>query len=304
MEAKLLDRLRKILALTESPVEGEAQAAAGKLRELLIEHNLTVADLEMRGSAAPRIHEEGHDLGKAAFNWKLDLAETIAEYYYCAALVSRYRKTVKFVGRPDNVESLKMLYAWLIDQIKEISASERRNHHVRTGEHIDPLRWQVNFGRGLVDRLGSRLAEMRERDRVDSKICAIVVHHATEVSDYLESIGESRIDGRKTKYELEREEYWKKRNAEDAELKRTNIEAYYEKYPWERPETDAERIAREKKEARNAARRTGRQRAYYQSAEEQRKENEAYQARQSGRDAVNKVNLQPFLRKGTEEVGE
>src|SRR2546423_3993388 len=121
MDTKLLDRLRKILALTESPVEGEAQAAAMKLQELLTEHNLSIADLEKRGHQAPPVGESAHDLGKAGFTWKLDLAETIADHYFCHAIVSRYRKTVSFVGRPDNVDSLQMLYTWVIDQIKRIS---------------------------------------------------------------------------------------------------------------------------------------------------------------------------------------
>src|SRR5437762_2888653 len=100
----LINRLRKVLALTSSPMEHEAQLAAERLRELLTKHNLDMADLEEKGGRVPpSIHEAGHDLGKAAFKWKLDLAEGISEFYYCVGLVNRYSKTVTFVGRPDNV---------------------------------------------------------------------------------------------------------------------------------------------------------------------------------------------------------
>jgi len=121
---KLFDKLRKLLALTTSPVEGEAHAAAHKLQELLTEHNLNVADLESRGQAKPAVREDKHDLGKAAFKWKLDLAEVMADHYYCFPLVDRYTKTVAFVGRPDNIKSLQMLYGWVIDQIKRIGSEE------------------------------------------------------------------------------------------------------------------------------------------------------------------------------------
>lgn len=302
MDTKLVERLWKILALTESPVEGEAQAAALKLQELLTQHNLSIADLEKRGAAIPQVGESAHDLGKAGFTWKLDLAETIADHYFCHAIVSRYRKTVSFVGRPDNVESLQMLYAWVIDQVKRISAEERKAHCLATGEHIDPLRWQVNFGLGVVQRLGRRLREMREKEAADSTCTALVIHHKSEISDWLEQQGESRIDGKLTKAEQEARERYEARCKADEELKASNPEAYYDKYPWERPappETDKERIAREKKEARNAARRTGPAYRYrHVSEEELTRQDQADRARASGRNAADRVNLKPFIKDG------
>jgi hypothetical protein len=299
VDTKIVERLRKILALTESPVEGEAHAAALKLQELLTEHNLSIADLEKRGAAIPQVGESAHDLGKAGFTWKLDLAETIADHYFCHAIVSRYRKTVSFVGRPDNVESLQMLYAWVIDQVKRISADERVKHKEETGEHIDPLRWQVNFGLGIVQRLGRRLREMREKEAADSKCMALVVHHKSEISDWLEAKGESRIDGKRTKTEQEAADRYEARRKADDELLRTNPEAYYDKYPWERPETDKEREAREKKEARNAARRTGRgYRVRYESAKEMERREQADTAHRSGSESANRINLQPFIKDG------
>lgn len=121
-----IDKLQKVLALTKSPNEFEAQAAADILAKLLKAHNLDMADLEARGTeAAPGVEERGHDLGKAAFQWKLDLARYIANFYYCEAIVFA-DKSLVFIGRPDNVQSLQMLYGWLIDQIKRIATEERK----------------------------------------------------------------------------------------------------------------------------------------------------------------------------------
>ena len=276
-----------------------------KLQELLTEHNLSIADLEKRGHQAPPVGESAHDLGKAGFTWKLDLAETIADHYFCHAIVSRYRKTVSFVGRPDNVDSLQMLYTWVIDQIKRISAEERTKHKEETGEHIDPLRWQVNFGLGAVGRLGRRLAEMREREAKDSKCMALVVHHKSEISDWLEAKGESRIDGKETKDQRERRERYEAQRKADEELKANDPEAYYEKYPWQRPETDKEREAREEQEQkdrtrqeRNARRRTGRYRVHYESAKEIEQRSQADTAHASGSRAAGRINLKPFVGEG------
>jgi hypothetical protein len=305
---KLFDKLRKLLALTTSPVEGEAHAAAHKLQQLLTEHNLNVADLESRGQAKPAVREDKHDLGKAAFKWKLDLAEVMADHYYCFPLVDRYTKTVAFVGRPDNIKSLQMLYGWVIDQIKRIGSEERKVHLASTGEHVDPLRWQVGFGLGAVARLSERLDAMRQKAATTET--ALVVHHQTEISDYLEAQYGYRRDGQKTAREKQRDEEWAaavERNkaaqaARDAE-READPEAYYAKYPDDHPDAQAARkAARErehakwrKREEQNARRRTGRSTWKSYSAEDERKDNQSATARSAGERAASRVNLEPFL---------
>jgi hypothetical protein len=313
MNAELISKLQKIMALTTSPVEGEAQAATAMLQRLLTQHNLDIADLEQKGAKAPTIEEQGHDLGKAAFKWKLDLAEMIASHFYCHSIVNRTAKTVVFLGRPDNVESMKMLYAWLIDQIRQISSVKRKAHQEETGEHIDPLRWQVSFGVGLVSRLGDRLAEIktrREQDAADKAGVALVLHHQSEISDYTETKYGFRTDGRQTKAAAASAAYWAKREAEMAELKKTDPEAYYAARPWDRPEapkTDAQKAREAKKEAKEQAKR--RERWAREDARAEEKERnmspaqrralaQAENAKASGRSSAKEVNLEPFLGDG------
>lgn len=307
MANELHAKLRKVLALTNSPVEGEAQAAAAMLAKLLAIHNLEIADLEVQGKSAPGVVEDGHDLGKAAFKWKLDLADAIADHYFCLPLVNRSRKTVTFAGRPDNVESLKMLYAWLIDQIKRISADERRAHLANTGEHIDPLRWQLAFGVGAVSRLSDRLEEMR-RKAGDAAGTAIAVHHASENSDYLEHKYGYRADGKETqrrkesrvKYDAERERL--------RQLKLSDIEAYYEECPWERPLTPEQQKDQEKEDAREAKKRARRKGRGYTprrlSEEDMRRMEQSWSAERAGAAASGRINLQPFIEGASDGKGE
>jgi hypothetical protein len=316
---KLHTRLAKILALTKSPNEAEAGQAATVLQKFLTEHNLSIADLEMKGKAAPGMRKEGHDLGKAAFTWKLDLADGIAEFYYCAPLVDRRTKSVAFVGRPENVESLTMLYQWVIDQIKAIATVERRVHYDRTQEHIDPLRWQLNFGVGAVERLIDRLREMRARQSEEMSrdeygdITALTIHHQAEVSDWLEEHYGYRTDGKKTKREIKNEAYWAKweKDREDERVAKDTLRIqceeagdlapYYAKYPSEHPDAikkkqEEDRKASEeyvRRERRNARRRTG---SYRPEKEvDWNKVEQGDSARSAGREAAGKINLQPFI---------
>ena len=325
MEERIVERLRKVLALTNSPVEGEAQAAAAMLAKLLTAYNLDIADLEKKGAASPGIKKTAHDLGKAAFKWKLDLAEAIAEFYFCHSLVNRETKTVAFVGRPDNVESLQMLYGWFIDQIKRISAEERRKHIEDSGEHIDPLRWQVNFGIGAAKRLGIRLHEKREEEKrkteqqdpgleMSTALVLMGDQRKREISDYLEREFGYRIDGQMTEFQRRRETEWAewtRKREEEEQAKRDLLESdpdeYYRMYPHETPEAKAKAQKEldkwyekeRKKEERNARRRTGP--AWRPESDNRRtQKRQAEAASDSGYRSADRVNLNPFLEGGQE----
>lgn len=323
MDAKLFDKLEKVMRLAKSGVEGEAQTAAAILQKMLLEHNLSIADLEKKGAVhAPPVAEKGHDLGKAAFAWKLDLAEAVATYYYCHPLVDRRLKTVAFIGRPDNVESLQMLYAWLIDQIKRIAREERTKYAEDHHEHIDPLRWQVNFGVGAVQRLEHRLEKQKQEQTTQAArneygdIVALAIHHETENQDFMEQKYGYRTDGRETKRDRERREKYEEIERKDREWLVRDPDGYYARYPWRRPMTEEQRKAREdelskleqierKRRERNRKKRMNyiprpRYRDDY-DPEKERAEDQAYSARESGKKAADRINLTPFITGHTHE---
>lgn len=321
MNDALIEKLRKVMALTTSPSEGEAQAATAMLARLLKQHNLDVADLEKAGQAKPGVEETKIDLGKSAWAWKIQLAKILADHFFCIAL--ERNKNPVFVGRPDNVASLQMLYTWLIGQVQEIARTERRTHHQTTGEHVDPLRWQLHFGLGAVGRLGERLAERRTAEASKAGT-ALVVSHATETSDYLEKRYGFRTDGRKTAKEQAEEvrrnqsmARWRQEDAARDALKARceaagDMEPYYTANPWMRPaapKTEAEIRAEAKADAKRAKEndawvrreRAKRERAAEtewrrsQSPEAHRRRAQAEQASDAGERAAERVNLEPFI---------
>lgn len=321
MNTTIIEKLRKVLALTTSPSEGEAAAASKMLARLLAQHNLEIADLEAKGQTKQGVVEDKTiDLGKAAWAWKLQLANGLAAHFFCAVLTSNFDKNPRFVGRPDNVESLKMLYTWLIGQVQEISRTERRAHAERTGEHVDPLRWQLHFGVGVVGRLLERLEERRQQEATKAGT-ALVLARDTELSDFLEERYGYRTDGRKTKEEEEadrtRGERMAKWKAEDErldQLKRDceaagDMEPYYAERPWERPLTEEQKKERDRANAKyvkecerrdkreQAARDRAAEREWARSQrpEEKRKRRQQAEAHQTGEMAADKINLEPFI---------
>ena len=302
MDEKLLSKLKKVYALAEQGVDGEAINATNLLHRLLMQHGLTIADLEQKGQEKPKISSAAYSSVPVTVQWKLDLAKVIAKHFFCHALIGWHKEgIVTFIGRPDHVENVQMLYKWLQDQILRFSITEFQKNRE---EGMNQYFWMVRFGEGVVSRLGDRLIAERDRMNNDVGATTLVVSYNTENSDYLEEHYGFRTDGKLTV----QQERWKKQDAEDAILKATDIEAYYAKYPYQRPTTSVEltpeqEIAakREQKKREERWRREDEQRRMEDALRPKENWYHSQLATAAGKVACEDLNLQPFIESPKED---
>ncbi len=186
--ANLIAKLAKILALCESPSEGEAAAAATHLARLLEKHNLSVAELEAAGQDAAAIIEKRVPLSKGApSDWRVHLALDLAETYFCQVMIgttgkSKRKSALFFIGRADNVATLDAVYEFLVKELCRMSRESRREHLEVWGESVNPNQWQASFGLGAASRIGQRLEADRAARR--PQVQALVVQRDREASEY------------------------------------------------------------------------------------------------------------------------
>ena len=166
---KMIERIRKLLALSESPNENEAMMAAHKANALLAEYNLTHADIE----ANEQSFLMDSDIETDSRPWRLTLASNVARLYFCDYFFSfvyrdadrkcGYRRmdAHTFVGEPHNVFVAKSMFTYLCDtidrQAKDASKSEhvnRRHSYINAFRHGAALR--------LAARLAARYAELTD----------------------------------------------------------------------------------------------------------------------------------------------
>ena len=83
------DKIRKLLALAQSPVEAEAKAALLKARELMAKHKLTEAELGEAKKQAVRDVKTDITCSKRRDPWIVVLAAVIGEHYCCKGYRSR-----------------------------------------------------------------------------------------------------------------------------------------------------------------------------------------------------------------------
>ncbi len=323
---KLVDTLRKVMALMDSPNENEAQAAAAHLARLLEKHNMEVADLEAAGQEVTEVEAGGdQDISSNPLNdptvaWKVSLAECVAEHFYCYADVPYVGGRVRFIGRRENLDSLELLYEWFIKQIKRLAKADRRRHLEETGQDIPGIRWQMSFAEGVIERLGERLHNERERHATAGST-SLVVSRTRDISDWMETNRGWRMDGQKTERQAEREQDYRDLIARKAQLLKDDPIAYYDEFPQDHPDRVAERefqdAARQKRVDAKERRNEGRRRRYREARDGTRdtlkgveqgtfggdryaaydweKDDQETTARQAGRERGDDINLRPHL---------
>lgn len=177
-DQKIIEKVRKLLALGESPNEAEAAAAMNKAKVLLARYGMTLSDLEKNEHGI--IEQEllkAHRLRV----WKSTLLAAVLDSCYTQALKIRKGKDSRIilVGRKENIVSAENMFHYLCETIVRISKKYKG-----TVRHLDSFRF------GMVTRIRERLEALDEKPETGSEERALVVAMEKtaekENSEYLE----------------------------------------------------------------------------------------------------------------------
>lgn len=214
------DKIRKLLALADSPNDNEAIAALTKARELMARHKLTERDIDIKSS---KVVTELLDIYYTAQSsiWALKLADVISESCCCKSYSNRmYRKKtmqIGIVGFKEDTEVCKKLITYAyehvcgrIDELKyELKGSRRTSEITQSCKA---------FGMGFAEGLNRAIAEQNEANQE----YGLVLLTPKEVNDKLQSF----INGSKT--------YYFNANSDTERFRQTGRKEGYEYSPRER----------------------------------------------------------------------
>lgn len=193
----IINRVRKLLALSESPNVNEAASAAAKAQELILKYNLDLAQIDT-GEDDPRkdyMHETiglGVKRGQVT-NWRRDLMLVLAKYNLCKAIPFIGMPIISIIGQPHNVEMVQHLYVYLTRQFDRLADEEwdavKRNNGGKApivysqiaGNHtpLHAKKFKSSFGHGAVVSVGQRLRDAMED--ADAQTTALVVTNEEEL---------------------------------------------------------------------------------------------------------------------------
>ena len=182
------EKIRKLLALAESPNENEARLALLKARALMAEHKLTERDLGDPRSQKV-IYEETSISCTAMTNlWASALGNVIAQHYCCKCIRVRDpgSKThrIAFLGLEDDFYIAKKMFLYAYDCV--ISQCNRiRKEKKRAGWATPDIRKACNaYGNGFAAGVNQMYQE-QEKDHSD---WGLVMATPKPVTDYLDTL--------------------------------------------------------------------------------------------------------------------
>ncbi|WP_319416464.1 DUF2786 domain-containing protein [Marispirochaeta aestuarii] len=113
---KLIERIKKLFALTESPNESESAAALDKAKELLAKHKLSIDEIK---NETALVKEKLLEVVIDIKPWEEELLSCITNTTFTEILVLHIdgNKHLQLIGREANIITAKLLYEYLHDII-------------------------------------------------------------------------------------------------------------------------------------------------------------------------------------------
>ena len=161
---RILERIRKLLALAGSPNRHEAEIAMNRAHELMLRHNIDAANAN-----AERRYEVRHvgDPEKRATSVEVEVAGLLAQYFFVEVIrvpvylprLGKRGALYELVGTRANVEMASHVYAFLLATCDRLWRENRNDARVKSGR--DRLSYQRGVVRGFSEKLRDERHQLR-----------------------------------------------------------------------------------------------------------------------------------------------
>ncbi|MEE9386929.1 MAG: DUF2786 domain-containing protein [Nannocystaceae bacterium] len=170
---KIVRRVRKLLALAESPNRNEAEAAASAAQRLMLRHNIDERCAHDRVGAASdgalvyRFRHLGRPTGRV-FEHQRWLARILADYFFVEVIWVRvYRpaegkhgSVIEVCGAEENLAMAGFVHEFLLAAAVRSWGAYKREQNIRSNR--DRLTYMAGVMRGFVDKLEAQRDRLRE----------------------------------------------------------------------------------------------------------------------------------------------
>jgi hypothetical protein len=201
--SKIMDRIKKLLALSTSSNPNEAACAAAKAAQLMAQYELEEADLRVEsGEANPdpigTTDWDGIDSSRTSA-WRGAIISGLMKAFNCHGWyhVSRIikngksvkRMNFKAVGRRVNVQTANYMFLYLENELKNLA--EKAWADLPSSVVVHGKHWKNSFLLGAAYEIHRRLLEQvakEKAEQVESKALVLVRNDRKEVTAYFNQI--------------------------------------------------------------------------------------------------------------------
>lgn len=184
------EKIRKLLALAESPVEAEAKVALLKARQLMAEHKLTERDFRDAEKQAVRDIRTDITCSKRREPWIIPLSATIGENYCCKGYRNRrygeQTNTVGFIGLEDDVEICVAIFKYAVDCIRAGVKNIKREYSGYPAYLSKLIKRECDsYGYGFVLGIQEAFKKQEEENRQEWGLVLVMPKEVKEASQHL-----------------------------------------------------------------------------------------------------------------------
>src|SRR5215469_2538003 len=153
----ILDKIKKLLALSTSSNPNEAASAAAKAQALLAQYNLDLSQVEAHSGETSDYCQQDIVVGGVS-RWRKTLMLVLARPNFCAVVSYKGTERISIVGEPHNIEVVKYLYEYLVQQLEPMAATAYR----QSGSSMHARTWKDSFFYGAIASIDQRLKEQAQ----------------------------------------------------------------------------------------------------------------------------------------------
>lgn len=175
MTQPIIERIRRLLALSTSSNVNEAAAAANAAQRLMAKYQIDALELEATepGQQEAAVGTEVFDEERRTITWRTRIAYALAEANLCVLFQSRQsaqgRREIKIVGTQEAISMVRYMHAYLTHEVERLWQEEAQR-----GVHTSRAAGN-GFRLGAAVTLGKRIKEATEGVRHAASPGAIVL---------------------------------------------------------------------------------------------------------------------------------
>lgn len=164
MDTKLIEKIQKLLALSESSNKHEAELSMLKAQELLAKHKLTLKEVKEFKTFNSAIKENITKVTFTKAKWKAKLARLIADNFGCYHYFkTRHTNTITFFGREEDIVVCNIVLEYAIDCIN--SAVKRLRYQYRRNNYYSTKGLENDYALGFINGLHEKFEEQKKANQ-------------------------------------------------------------------------------------------------------------------------------------------
>ncbi len=163
MNTKIVEKIQKLLALSESSNEHEAQLSMLKAQELLAKHKLSLREVKEYKIYNSAIKEKISTVSFTKAKWKGSLAKVIADNFGCYHYYKvRKTNTITFFGREEDITICNIILEYAVDCI-DTKVKKLRYQHSKYGYSTKGL--ENDYALGFIDGISKKYEEQKKANQ-------------------------------------------------------------------------------------------------------------------------------------------